>query len=116
MGWNHFNPVSFTLANSFFRIPAAISPRSLEALEFALRLFARLASWHTKRENELRDSKMPQQEDSAWCIIDFDNRIFQARVVHIGRGKYLILKDNQNNEFIDIVVDASNILACDPKN
>lgn len=116
MGWSQFNPVSFVLATSFLRIPTAVSPRSMESLEFALRLFARLVSWHTKRDNELCNSKMPQQKDSAWCVVDFDNRIFQARVVHIGRGKYLILKDNQDNEYIDIVVDASNILACDPKN
>ena len=116
MGWSHFNPISFGVTASFLGFPVVVSPRGVESLEFALRLFARRVSWHTKKDSELRDSKLPQQKDSAWCVVDFDNRIFQARVVHIGRGKYLILKDNQDNEYIDIVLDASNILACDPKN
>lgn len=41
--------------------------------------------------------------------------IFQAVVKHVGRGKFAILKDNQEGRFIGKIIDASEILACDSR-
>lgn len=57
---------------------------------------------------------MSQETNVAWCIVELD-KIFQAVVKHVGRGKFVILKDNQEGEFVGRIVDASEILACDSR-
>ena len=58
---------------------------------------------------------VPPRKDAAWCTVDYDNRVFQANVVHVGRGKFLIIKDNQEDTYAGRIIDASEILACDTK-
>lgn len=63
----------------------------------------------------IRSTDLDREKDAAWCTIEAEGRVFQAFVVHVGRGKFLILKDNQENSYAGTVVDASSILACDTK-
>jgi hypothetical protein len=58
--------------------------------------------------------EMSQEKNAAWCTVELD-MIFQAVVKHVGRGKFAILKDNQEGRFIGKIIDASEILACDSK-
>ena len=50
---------------------------------------------------------------SAWCTVELGDKIFQARVSHIGRGKFKILQDNQDDRYVGKAVDASDIFGCD---
>jgi hypothetical protein len=61
------------------------------------------------------DKDLTSEKNAAWCTVDVDNRIFQAWVVHVGRGKFRVLKDNQSNEYSGKVIDAENILSCDAR-
>jgi hypothetical protein len=65
------------------------------------------------RQASFKDS--PREKGAAWCTVDYDNNIFQAFVVHRGRGRFLILRDNQDGRYVDAVLDASDILACEVK-
>lgn len=116
MGSRHFSLIPSSVIGSFLRFPASASPFKIRSFQIVVRLFTNSTSWHARKEVDDRVPMTSKEKDSAWCIIDFDDKIFQARVVHIGRGKYLILKDNQSDEYVDRIVDASDILSCDPKN
>jgi len=52
-------------------------------------------------------------DSSAWCTIEHNNQIFQARVVHVGGGKFKILEDNQQDLYVGNIIDASDIFGCD---
>ena len=63
------------------------------------------------------DGKASKKEDlghrSPWCTVEHGDRIFQARVSHVGRGKFKILQDNQGDSYVGKIVDASDIFGCD---
>jgi len=65
--------------------------------------------------DRLAHDRIQHRKDAAWCAVEHDNRVFQANVVHVGRGRFLIIKDNQGNKYAGRIVDASEILACDTK-
>jgi hypothetical protein len=47
---------------------------------------------------------------ATWCRVEYSNQVFRAQLLHIGRGKFKILNDNQEGAFIGQIVDASDIL------
>ena len=55
---------------------------------------------------------MSKEKNAAWCAIELDI-IFQAHITHVGRGKFMILKDNQDGRYVGRMIDASEIIACD---
>ena len=54
------------------------------------------------------------KETGSWCTIDFDSKVFRAELVHVGRGKFKIVNDNQDGAYKGKKIDASDILNCDP--
>ena len=48
-----------------------------------------------------------------WCIVEMDDAIFRAKIIHVGRGKYKIEQDNRDGNFVGQILDASNVLQCD---
>src|SRR5919201_5287862 len=69
----------------------------------------------SEQRRQAGDMDASRDKDAAWCTVDYDENIFQAFVVHKRRGKFLILKDNQEGRYVNSVIDASNILACEVK-
>lgn len=64
-----------------------------------------------KRPVILRNQSL--ERHAVWCTVDYEESIFQAFIVHKGRGKFLVLKDNQGGRYSNIIIDASNILSCE---
>jgi hypothetical protein len=48
-----------------------------------------------------------------WCIVETNNAVFRAGIVHVGRGKYKIIQDNKDGNFVGQIIDASDILQCE---
>jgi hypothetical protein len=78
-----------------------------------LTYFVSIEQREARRQTLGRD--MSTYKDAAWCTVDYNENIFQAFVVHKRRGKFLILKDNQDGLYENAIIDASNILACEVK-
>jgi hypothetical protein len=60
--------------------------------------------------------KQRQADDNireTWCVVELSNQIFRAQLLHIGRGKFKILNDNQEGIHIGQIVDASDIRNCE---
>jgi len=53
------------------------------------------------------------ETEGTWCTVESSQQVFRAQIVHIGRGKYKILKDNRDGAYIGYVVDASDIFGCE---
>jgi len=45
-----------------------------------------------------------------WCVISVDGIILRAKLVHKSRGKYAIIDDAKEGKYIDLIVDASDII------
>jgi hypothetical protein len=48
-----------------------------------------------------------------WCIVEINNLVFRAKIIHIGRGRYKIIKDSKQGRFEGQVIDASDVLHCE---
>jgi hypothetical protein len=60
--------------------------------------------------------KQRQADDekrATWCMVELSNQVFRAQLLHIGRGKFKILNDNQEGIHIGQIVDASEIHNCE---
>jgi hypothetical protein len=53
------------------------------------------------------------ETEGTWCTVEYNQRVFRAQIVHIGGGRYRILKDNKDGAYIGHVVDASDIFSCE---
>jgi hypothetical protein len=53
------------------------------------------------------------ETEGTWCTVEYSQQVFRAQIVHIGRGKYKILKDDKDGAYIGHVVDASDIFSCE---
>jgi hypothetical protein len=51
-------------------------------------------------------------EGSSWCTIEINDRRIRASIKHVGRGKFLILDDNNEGKYSGLVIDASDVLNC----
>jgi hypothetical protein len=49
---------------------------------------------------------------SCLCILFIDDAKVEAKIVHIGRGKFKILTDCNGGKYTHRVVDASDIILC----
>jgi hypothetical protein len=49
---------------------------------------------------------------SCLCILFIDDAKVEAKIVHIGRGKFKILADCNGGKYTHRVVDASDIILC----
>jgi hypothetical protein len=53
------------------------------------------------------------ERHSSWCSLELkDGKRIKARLAHIGRGRFLILDDEEGGIYVDITVDASEVVSC----
>ena len=114
MGWRHFSPIPFS-----FQL-CGVSPGSLNRnshiLLFTLKRLTHATSSLNDRSSVTEIKRRSSRErNAAWCVVDIEGKIFRARVIHVGRGRFLVIEDNQDSDFVDKIVDASNILGCELK-
>jgi hypothetical protein len=53
------------------------------------------------------------EDAAAWCNVELDGIVFRAQIIHAARGKYEILDDNKQGNFVGRIIDASDIFNCD---
>ncbi|HYY67277.1 MAG TPA: hypothetical protein VE572_02900 [Nitrososphaeraceae archaeon] len=53
------------------------------------------------------------EDAAAWCNVELDGVVFRAQIIHASRGKYEILDDNKQGNFVGRIIDASDIFNCD---
>ena len=61
----------------------------------------------------LLQKKQPQADNekrATWCVVELSNQVFRVQLLHVGRGKFKVLNDNQEGIHIGQIVDASDIL------
>jgi hypothetical protein len=53
------------------------------------------------------------EKRSSWCSLELNGgKRIKARLAHVGRGRFLILGDEEGGKYIDTIVDASDIVNC----
>jgi hypothetical protein len=50
---------------------------------------------------------------ASWCVVEVNDTIFRAEIIHTSRGKFEILKDNQRNIYVGMIIDASDVVICE---
>ena len=58
--------------------------------------------------------KLKEEEErySCWCFLRIDGTVFDAKIVHKGRGKFKILDDEYGGKYNNKIVDASDVIRC----
>ena len=56
---------------------------------------------------------MAEHHPGHWCTVETKDAVFRAEIVHLGRGKYKIIQDNQDGDFVGQTIDAADVLQCD---
>jgi hypothetical protein len=63
--------------------------------------------------NSNNDFNIIIERRSCWCILFIDNGTrVEAKIIHVGRGKFKILEDNCKERYINRIVDASDVVRC----
>ncbi len=52
------------------------------------------------------------EKDAIWCLVSIEEENIEAKITHIGRGKFKILDDVKGGKYIDRKIDASDIFYC----
>jgi hypothetical protein len=53
------------------------------------------------------------EKHSSWCPLELNGgKRLKVSLLHIGRGKFRILDDEEGGKYIDKTVDASDIVNC----
>jgi hypothetical protein len=60
----------------------------------------------------LKKAKVQHDSGGSWCTLLIDNSKITAKIRHIGRGKFRILATQNEDKYINNVVDASDIFSC----
>ena len=60
----------------------------------------------------LSGSRDNLEKDSAWCTVLLKGITFEAKLAHVGRGKFRILEDNNDGRYTNTIVDASDVFRC----
>jgi hypothetical protein len=45
-----------------------------------------------------------------WAIISIDGSVTRAKIVHKGRGRYVIIEDSKGGKYVNRVIDAGDII------
>ena len=59
------------------------------------------------------NNRPKKYELASWCAVDIKKAVFRAQIVHVGRGKFKIVEDNQGGAYVGQVVDASDVINCE---
>ena len=49
---------------------------------------------------------------SCWAVLSIDSLKIEAKIMHKGRGRFIILEDNCRGKYIGKIVDASDVIRC----
>ena len=49
---------------------------------------------------------------SCWAVLSLDEFKIEAKIMHKGRGRFIILEDNYRRKYIGKIVDASDVIRC----
>ena len=49
---------------------------------------------------------------SCWAVLSIDSLKIEAKIMHKGRGRFIILEDNYRGKYIGKIVDASDVIRC----
>jgi hypothetical protein len=52
------------------------------------------------------------EKDAIWCLVSIEEEKIEAKIVHIGRGKFKILDDVKGGKYTEKKVDASDVFYC----
>lgn len=52
------------------------------------------------------------ERSSCWCILFVDDVRIEARIIHNERGKFKIIEDKSKANYVNKVVDASDVICC----
>lgn len=59
------------------------------------------------------NSSWLEKQPACWCIVEMNNSVFRAKIIHMSRDKYKIIQDNKNGRFVAQIIDASDVLHCE---
>jgi hypothetical protein len=52
------------------------------------------------------------EQNGSNCLVLVDKQKIKATILHIGKGKFRILNDERNGEFVGRIIDASDVIHC----
>ncbi|MEW5840754.1 hypothetical protein [Nitrososphaera sp.] len=55
---------------------------------------------------------MEKAKAGSWCLVEIGGTSVVASVVHVGRGKFIIVEDKAGGAYAGKKIDASDILRC----
>ena len=63
-------------------------------------------------KNLNNDFSITTERCSCWAVLSIDRLKIEAKIIHKGRGKFIILEDNYRGKYIGNIVDASDVIRC----
>ena len=71
---------------------------------------------HLESDNNINSRYSTTAEKySCWCVLFIDQLKIEARILHIGTGKFKIVEDKFNTKYVNKIVDASEVIRCKVK-
>jgi hypothetical protein len=53
------------------------------------------------------------EKDAIWCLVSIEEEeTIEAKIIHVGRGKFKILDDVKGGKYAEKKIDASDIFYC----
>ncbi len=62
--------------------------------------------------NNNEDCSTIMEKYSCWSVLFVDGLVIEAKIIHKGRGKFKIVEDNYKSEYVNKIVDASDVIRC----
>jgi hypothetical protein len=57
--------------------------------------------------------KSSLEKHASWCSLELKGgQRIKARLAHIGKGRFLILDDEEGGKYVNTIVDASDVISC----
>jgi hypothetical protein len=63
-------------------------------------------------KNSNNDFNIATERCSCWAVLSIDRLKIEAKIIHKGRGRFIILEDNCRGKYIGKIVDASDVIRC----
>ena len=58
------------------------------------------------------DFSAAKERSSCWAVLSIDSLKIEAKIMHKGRGRFIILEDNCRGKYTGKIVDASDVIRC----
>lgn len=65
-----------------------------------------------KKMNQNKIDKTSGSDYGSECIVLVNSQKVKARILHVGRGKFKILKDEMNSKHVGKIIDAGDVIFC----